>query len=69
MKSSAAGHRATFHTTTNSSSSVKTSAMVSPMEGPAIRSRTPPRTKTERPSVIRMAMPLTFQNGRVSCTS
>ena len=69
MNSSAAGQRAMFQTTMNSSPRVKTSAIVSPMEGPAIRSNTPASRSAERPNVIRMAMPLTFQNGRVSCTS
>ena len=39
------------------------------MEGPATRSSTPISMSAERPSVMRMAMPLTFQNGRVSWTS
>ena len=69
MNKSAAGQRAMFQTTMNSSPRVKTSAIVLPMEGPAIRSSTPIGMSAVRPSVMMMAMPLTFQNGRVSCTS
>jgi hypothetical protein len=50
------------------SPSPKMSAMALSIEGPATKSKMPTKMNIERPRVMGIAIPLTFQNGRVSYT-
>jgi hypothetical protein len=69
MNKSATGQRTTPHTRSKTAPSPKPSAIHSPIWGPTVRSSTPTRMRAVSPNVMRMAMALAFQKGRVSSTS